>query len=90
MWQSQLTVKVRSLVKKMDWAVRNMERSLNVPFWPLSSYFLMSRRRFKKKRVRVLFIGEGKARQTKKDEGQSVFFSGKCCGRQEMREEKTM
>lgn len=58
----------------MDWAVRNMERSLHVLFWSLSSYFLMSRRRFKKKRVKILFIDHEKARQSNKDEGQSIFF----------------
>jgi len=35
--------------------------------------FLLSRGRFKKKKIRVLFINQGK-KQDKKDEDQSVFF----------------
>lgn len=75
MWQSQLIAATgRSLVKRMDWAVRNMERSLNVPFWSLSPYFLMSRRKFKKKRVKVLFLDQGNTRQREKDERRPIFF----------------
>lgn len=41
-------------MKKVDWAIRSTEKPLNVPFWSLFSYFLMSRGGFKKMKVKVL------------------------------------